>query len=83
MIPDDPVVIYDIMREAANRLCAFFAGQATVGGIEDPAIAEIWAIREEVNAVDTRDLDAQRQTTEDFRRRYKMLVDQREQDSTD
>lgn len=33
-VPDDPVAVYDVMREAANRLAAVYAQQVTVGGID-------------------------------------------------
>lgn len=78
MLSDDPVVVYDMMREAANRLCAFYARQVTAGGLGDPAIGEIRAVWAEVNAVDTRDLEAQRAATAEFRRRYKTRVEHRD-----
>lgn len=70
---DDPVVVYDVMWEAANRLGAVYAQQVTSGGVNDPAIAKMRALDAEVEAVDPDDLDAQKAKTVDLRRRYEQL----------
>ncbi|MET4705169.1 hypothetical protein ABIB54_002666 [Frigoribacterium sp. UYMn621] len=69
----DPVVVYDVMREAANRLVGVYAQRATVGGTDDPAIQSISAIYDEVEAIDPNDLAAQEAATGDFRARYAAL----------
>nr|WP_152665904.1 hypothetical protein [Mycobacterium sp. UM_NZ2] len=69
-VPDDPVAVYDTMREAANRLTAVFAEQVTIGGIADPAIVAIRALRAEVAAVAWNDLAAQKAMTAELVRRY-------------
>ena len=66
----DPVVVYDLMREAANRLIGVYAQRGTVGGLNDPAVQAIIAVLDEVEAVDPRDVGAQRAATEVFRARY-------------
>ena len=68
-IDEDPVVVYDIMRESANRLAALYIRQVTVGGTEDPAILEVIAINDKVLAVDVNDLQAQLDLTAEFNRK--------------
>ena len=67
------VVTYDIMWDAANFFRGLINQQATVGGRDDPAIVRTRAIREEVEAVDTDDLAAQRAMTERLRLAYRVL----------
>jgi len=69
-VAEDPVVIYDTMREAANRLVSVYAERVTFGGMDDPAIQEIRAIRAQTLAVDTRDIAAQKKAAADFDARY-------------
>ena len=66
----DPVVAYDVMREASARLMGLYAGQITTGGPADPAIAEMRKIRAEARAIDTHDAAAQAAATADFRAIY-------------
>jgi len=73
----DPVVTYDVMREAANRLVGLYAQQVTVGGTGDPAIIAMRALRDEVYAVPTHDLDAQELKTIELRERYDRLANAR------
>lgn len=60
----DPVVVYDILREAANRLCAYYAERVTKGGLEDPAIEAIRRIRSRVRAVPLSDMQSQLDLTD-------------------
>ena len=69
----DPVVAYDVMREASTRLMGLYAGQITTGGPADPAIAEMRKIRAEARAIDTHDAAAQAAATADFRAIYMRL----------
>lgn len=69
----DPVVAYDVMREASARLMGLYAGQITTGGPADPAIAEMRKIRAEARAIDTHDAAAQAAATADFRAKYMRL----------
>ena len=71
---EDPVAVYDVMREAATRLGAVYAQRVTVGGADDPAIIEIRNIDAEVNAIDPHDIEAQRDMTEVLYSRYVALV---------
>lgn len=71
---EDPVVIYDIMREAANRLISLYVGQIDEGGIEDPAVQMIRSIRQEVHDVPTEDLAQQVTLTESFVKRREQLL---------
>ena len=71
----DAVVIYDIMRETANRLMAVYAGLVAIGGLEDPAVQRIVEILDEVEAVDHRDMAAQLEATENYRHRYEAIRD--------
>jgi hypothetical protein len=71
--PRDPVVAYDVMRFAANRLAAIYASRATIGGIEDPAILAIAELYAEVEAVDSHDMAAQDAATASFRARRSEL----------
>ena len=73
-IDEDPVVVYDIMREAANRLAAPCVRQVTVGGAEDPAIIAVRAINDQVLAVDVNDLQAQLDLTAEFDKRYRGFI---------
>lgn len=70
----DPIATYDIMCEAANRLRAVYAEQVREGGLGDPAIIAIRALTEEVDAIPTSDLAAQRAKTEELARRYDDIV---------
>lgn len=71
--PQDPVAVYDIMREAATRLMSLYAQRITVGGDDDPAAVEIRNIRAQARAVDTHDMDAQLAATAEFNERYTAL----------
>ena len=73
-IDEDPVVVYDIMRESATRLAALCVRQVTVGGAEDPAILEVRAINDQVLAVDATDLQAQLDLTTEFDKRYRGFI---------
>jgi len=70
----DPVVVYDLMWEATNRLTSIYVGQIEAGGTDDPAIRMIQGIRAEAEAVDTDDLERQRALTVDFRERRRVLL---------
>jgi excisionase family DNA binding protein len=72
-VPDDSVAVYDIMREAANRLTALYVPQITAGGAEDPAIIAMRAISKEVDAVAWNDIAAQKAMTAELDRRYAEL----------
>jgi hypothetical protein len=74
METDDPVVIYDVMRECATRLSARYVKQITIGGPNDPAIVKMRALHEEIRAIDTRDQAEQRAKTIELRRRYAELA---------
>jgi hypothetical protein len=65
-VTSDPVVVYDVMWEATNRLTSLFVGQVTVGGMDDPAIQRIREYRSRAEAIDPDDLDAQRQLTAEY-----------------
>lgn len=65
-VTNDPVVIYDVMWEATNRLTALYAEQVTIGGMRDPAVRQIRDYRAIAEAVDPDDLDAQRALTTKF-----------------
>ena len=71
--PRDPVVIYNVMRDAARHVMAVYASQVTIGGIEDPSIQKLRAIMLEAEAVDPHDEDAQIKATESFRALYREL----------
>ena len=73
-IDEDPVVVYDIMRESANRLAALCVRQVTVGGTGDPAILAVRAINAQVLAVDVNNLQAQLDLTAEFDKRYRGFV---------
>ena len=73
-IVQDPVVVYDIMREAANRVCSIYAERVTTGTVEDPAVEQIRAIWAEADSVDTHDQQAQRLATDKFNERYETLL---------
>ncbi|WP_027465292.1 hypothetical protein [Curtobacterium sp. UNCCL17] len=70
----DPVVSYDVMWEAANRLTSLYVRRITVGGTEDPAIVEIRQIRRRADDVDVDDLDAQHQLTVEFADRRERIL---------
>jgi hypothetical protein len=55
----DPVVVYDVMHEAASRLVGIYAQRATVGGLDDPAVKAVSAIYDEVSGIDPHNMDAQ------------------------
>ena len=74
---ENPVVVYDVTREAANRVVDFYASQATIGGADNPAVIAISDIYAEVKAIDARDREAQHAATESFRARYAELRAQR------
>ena len=68
---EDPSVIYDVLRESANRLSALYVRQVTVGGAEDPAILRVRAVGDQVRAVDVGDLEAQVELIGEFDRRWR------------
>lgn len=70
----DPVVIYDVMHEAANRLISLYIRQIDAGGIGDPAVQMIRSIRQEVHDVPVEDLAQQVALTESFARRREELL---------
>lgn len=74
---EDPVVVYDVLREAANRLSALYVRQVTVGGAQDPAILRVRAVRDQVRAVDVDDLCAQVELIREFDRRYREVREPR------
>jgi len=55
-LDDDPIVVYDTMREAANRLVARYVARGKRTGDTAPEIVAIRAIRAQVRAVGTRNL---------------------------
>jgi len=65
---NDPVVVYDVMREAAHRLIAGYASWRGPFGLPEAAAAEIRRVRSRVDSVDITDLDEQRRLTAEFRR---------------
>ncbi|MGW8431617.1 hypothetical protein ACWGJ9_11040 [Curtobacterium citreum] len=69
----DPVVVYDIMREAGNRLIAAILENVTHGGMDDPAIREVRAVRAELRAVPLDDLAAQTAKTEELVERERQM----------
>jgi hypothetical protein len=73
-VPDDPVAVYDIMRDAATDLGSLYAGRVGVGGLDDPAVAALRALDAEVMAVAPDDLAAQKAMTVELRRRYAALA---------
>lgn len=73
-VADDPVVVYDIMRETANQLGGLYARRVTVGGLDDPAIAALRELDAEVAAVDPEDVAAQRAMTAELWARYDALA---------
>lgn len=70
---EDPVVVYDTMREAATRLIAGWRGRLTVGGLEDPAMQEMRLILAQAEAVDAHDIAAQKAAAADFNARYAII----------
>jgi hypothetical protein len=70
----DPVIIYDIMWEAANRLTSLYVEQIGEGGIEDPAVQMIRSIRQEAHDVPVDDLVQQIALTESFVNRREELL---------
>ena len=73
-VVDDPVVVYDVMREAANRVVALLSERVTVGGAGDPMIQKMHEVDDVVAAVPTHDVSAQRAATVRFRRQYEQLL---------
>lgn len=69
-VPDDPVVVYDTMRDAATTLGAVYAQRIGVGGLDDPAVVAMRALDAEVAAVDPGDVTAQKAMTVELRRWY-------------
>lgn len=65
----DPVVTYDLMREAASHVIAQYAGRAVDGWLAEADIAAVRGIRAQVEAIDPQDIEAQRQLTEELRAR--------------
>ena len=65
----DPVVVYDVMREAATRLIALYAGRRTAEGLSADDAAEIRAIRDLVERVSVSDVEAQRRVASQLRSR--------------
>jgi hypothetical protein len=70
---EDPVVVYDTMREAATRLMAEYRRRLTAGGPEDPAMQEMRSILAQVEAVDPHDIQAQKTATAEFTARRSQL----------
>lgn len=66
--------MYDLMREAANRLSAVFAERVAAGGLDDPAIQEIRAIRSHTQGVDAHNITAQEAMTAVFNERYETIA---------
>ena len=75
--PAEDPVIYDDMREAANRVVGFYASQVTIGGSDDPAVNAISDIYGETRTIEAHDMDAQHKATDSFRARYTQLRAQR------
>lgn len=73
-VPDDPVVVYDILHEAATRLGGLRLHLATTDTERDQAIADMRADDAEINAVAMDDLEAQKALTAELDRRYAALV---------
>lgn len=73
----DPVEVFRLLKDAADRLGAIHASRITVGGIKDPEIQAIRAIDDEVRALTPRDLEAQRSLMASFRKRYEALKQQK------
>jgi excisionase family DNA binding protein len=73
-VPDDPVSVYDNMREAANRLGGMRLHLSTTRAERDAAIAVMRAEDDEVNAVPPYDMEAQKSMTAELDRRYDALV---------
>ncbi|MET9326773.1 hypothetical protein [Tsukamurella sp. NPDC003166] len=69
--PDDPVVVYDVMREAANRLIAEFAAR----GRDAPGkwIDRARDVRRRVRAVSVEDLASQKALTAELHRERELL----------
>ncbi len=57
---DDPVVLYDVMREAGSRLCAFYIARRREEGPDDVTTDKLRAISAWVQATDPHDTAAQR-----------------------
>lgn len=73
-VPDDPVSVYDNMREAANRLGGMRLHLAATDAERDAAVAAMRADDAEVDAVDAYDMPAQKVMTAELDRRYDALV---------
>ena len=72
-VSEDPVVVYDLMREAATRLKSVYVAQMRDGDRED-ALARISALKAEVRAVGTRDVAAQWEAQRSFVERYESAI---------
>lgn len=71
---NDPVVVYDSMRESANHLIATHLKQVENGGLEDPAIQAVRAIKSELKAVPLDDMKAQQAKTFELTARQAELL---------
>lgn len=70
------VVVYDVMRESANRLAGRVLAIAHVDDSDDvvaAAVREVREIRGRVDAVDANDLDAIQRMDAEFRAAYAEL----------
>lgn len=70
---EDPVAVYDAMREAATRLMSLHAQCITVGGPDDPSMIQMRKVRAEARGVGTHDIAAQKAATAEFTARYMRL----------
>lgn len=73
----DTVVVYDVMREAANQLVAEWLSRSTNRGGPVPSSEvreQIAHIRDEVHEIPTRDFDAIVAATTEFRHRRDALA---------
>ena len=67
---NDPVVVYDTMCEAANRLVGAYVARRRAGTDPDAASAAIRAVRAEIRSVGIHDTVAQRAKTREFQERF-------------
>ena len=72
-VPDDPVVVYDTMRETATRLTATLRDRHGATA----ARPEIRAVRDRVAAVDPADLEAQKALTRELHEERERLAPSR------
>lgn len=70
---EDPVVVYDVMREAGNRLIAAILENTADGGLNDPAIQAVRDVRAELRAVPVNDIQAQHDKTNDLVMRERQM----------